>query len=465
METATLPRARLARRAWAAVFAAAGVCMLALNALTPLAADDFFYACRLIVREDGALFPGGPLTGLWDILLSIKNCYAVHGGRALVQGVLQCFLLLPEGVFDLCNTLAFLALAAALLRLARPAAPLAKALAALGAVLLLWQAPAFGQDFLWHTGAVNYLWTMAATLWFLVPYFFPDQAPAFRGGAAVWLLLGLASGWSLENQSATACAVCLGRLLALKAGKTRCPRPLLWGVAGQLLGFALLMLAPGNYRRSAGYGQAGLPLDLLPARAVQYTAALWAQLGWLVLAAAVLTAAVLCTARRRGLPALGMLGAAALCHFSMLASPSYPLRAMLGVLVFLAAAVLYCLARLCRPCLWLGLLCGALALAVVPQMPAGVEDLTVLRTVTDARAAYIARQRDAGVREVTVPIVPPAESRFHPLWGDALSDLMQNPTNERNVALAFYYGVDVVRGDPALTAEDLPGADGSAPSP
>lgn len=448
--------ARLARWAVAAVFVAAGACMLALNALTPLTADDYFYACRLTVREDGVLFPGGPLTGLWDILRSIKNCYAVHSGRALVQGVLQSFLLLPEGVFDVCNTLAFLALAAALLRLARPAGPRGRALTALGAVLLLWQAPAFGQDFLWHTGAVNYLWTMALTLWFLVPCFFPDRAPAFRGGAAVWFLLGMASGWSLENQSAAACAVCLGRLLLQKLRRQPCPRALAWGAAGQCLGFALLMLAPGNYRRSAGYGQTGLPLDLLPARAAQYTGALWAQLWWLILAAALLTAAALYRERRRALPALGMLAAGALCHFSMLASPSYPLRAMLGTLAFLAAAALYSVNRLARPQRWLAVLCCALALAAVPGLPAGVEDLTALRTLTDARAAYIAGQREAGVQEVTVPIVPPARTRFHPLWGDALSDLMQNPTNERNVAMAYYYGVAVVRGDPGLTAADLP---------
>ena len=46
------------RRHWKTVLAAVGLGMLALNLLTPLAADDYFFACRLIVRPDGMLFPG-----------------------------------------------------------------------------------------------------------------------------------------------------------------------------------------------------------------------------------------------------------------------------------------------------------------------------------------------------------------------------------------------------------------------
>ena len=85
------------------------------------------------------------------------------------------------------------------------------------------------------------------------------------------------------------------------------------------------------------------------------------------------------------------------------------------------------------------------------ELPAGVEELTALRRETDARAAYMEDCRAVGQTELTVPILPAAKTRFNLFWGDALSDLMQNPTNERNVALAYYYGVNQVRGDPDMT--------------
>ena len=59
------------------------------------------------------------------------------------------------------------------------------------------------------------------------------------------------------------------------------------------------------------------------------------------------------------------------------------------------------------------------------------------------------RRRLPGAVLLTVPVAS-ADTRFNPLWGDALSDLMQDPANERNRALALYYDVDIIRGDPEL---------------
>ena len=148
--------------------------MLILNMITPLIADDFFFSCRLYIRPDGMLFPEGRLRGVLDILVSIKNSYVSHSGRVPVQFLVQSFTLLPETVFDLANSFAFVVLVAAIARLAVPAVTdknNAFALSAAFAALVLWQAPAFGQDYLWQTGAVNYLWTITVTVVFLTPFY------------------------------------------------------------------------------------------------------------------------------------------------------------------------------------------------------------------------------------------------------------------------------------------------------
>ena len=252
-----------------------------LNRLTPMAADDFFFSCRLIVRFDGVLFPSGRIRQLSDLFLSLKNIYTVHSGRLPVLCTVQIFSLLPEKVFDVCNSVVFLLLVSAMVRFSLPHTPNSTFLTTMGGVLLLYTAvPAFGQNFLWMTGSVNYLWTMTITVWFLQPFLHPNQMPNFHLATIIWLILGLLSGWSMENQSAAACVLCAFRLIQNRQKKLPGYRLLVAGTVGQFTGFFLLLVAPGNYRRSAGYGQTHISVLLLMHRALQYTKFLWQELWW-----------------------------------------------------------------------------------------------------------------------------------------------------------------------------------------
>ena len=133
----------------------------------------------------------------------------------------------------------------------------------------------------------------------------------------------------------------------------------------------------------------------------------------------------------------------------MAASPAYPLRSMFGFEIFTLTAFLACLNALDRRKLLLPLLCVLLGVSAAADFPGAAADLSRLCTVTEGRARYILEQRARGIRDITVPVAS-ADTRFNPLWGDALSDLMQDPANERNRALALYYDVDIIRGDPEL---------------
>lgn len=416
---------------------------LFLNVLTPMMADDYFYACRLDYAADGTLIPVARLQGAAGLLVSQKCIYMAHSGRIPVLTLVQLFSFVPDLVFDLCNTLVFFLLLWQIVRLAAPSTPCRTAFTLLCAGLLLWQCtPAFGQDLLWRTGAVNYLWTMTVTLAFLLYCLSPH--PVCSPAAFV---LGLASGWSMENQAAAACCLCLGILLFRWLREHRLPRGLVAGAVGQLSGFALLMLAPGNYRRSAGYGQAGLISPQLLTRAVSYTQALWAELGPLIVLSAAMTLLVAVRSPQRSARPLWLLGGAVLCHFSMVLSPSYPLRSMFGTEVFLIAGFLVCLNALDRPGCLLPVVCAALCLSAAASAPPAIADLAQLHDSAAERSRFILEQRALGHDDLTVPILT-AGTRFHPLWGDGLSDLMQNPANERNRAMALYYDVDVIRGQP-----------------
>lgn len=197
------------------ILAGVGGSFLFLNFLTPMVADDFFYACRLGYATDGALVPIHRLQEIRGIVLSQKCVYIAHSGRIPVLATVQIFTLLPNCVFDLCNTLVFLLLLWLLVQLAMPHSRQQLVLPMLGAALLFWQCtPAFGQNFLWQTGAINYLWTMTATLAFLL--FCLHPLPSWQGcpfGNNGCFLLGLLSGWSMENQAAAACCLSLSCLV------------------------------------------------------------------------------------------------------------------------------------------------------------------------------------------------------------------------------------------------------------
>lgn len=433
--------------------------MFVMNIITPLIADDFFFSCRLFIRSDGMLFPESRLCGLFDILTSIKNSYISHSGRVPVQFFVQLFTLLPEVVFDFVNSLVFVVLVAAIARLAIPVEKDKNRLFALSsafAALVLWEAPAFGQDYLWQTGAINYLWTITVTVVFLTPFYNPAfiALPNQKSVSCLWFGLGILSGWSMENQSAMGCVVCLLYTFYRLVHKDKQCGIFICGTMGHLLGFVLLMAAPGNYRRSAGYGQTGIPLNLIPARALQYTQSVWNELWWIIIPAIILAVYTAVHSNGRNLKGLSFLGSAMLCHFSMVVSPSYPMRTMLGTMVFLLITVLYGVNTLSVQKYILPLSCIGLMIAVMLQLPAGMNDLLALRHLTDTRSAYIYDQLAAGNRDITIPIAQKAKTRFNPLWGDALSDLMQNPENERNVSLAFYYGADTIRGCPNTEESD-----------
>lgn len=110
----------------------------------------------------------------------------------------------------------------------------------------------------------------------------------------------------------------------------------------------------------------------------------------------------------------------------------------LGPLVYALAAGLYCLGRLSASPLPAAALCGVLAIGAAGLVPGATADLATLRAVTDVRTAYILDQKEQGIREVAAPVALPAATRFNPLWGDALTDLAQNPAGERNRTATFF---------------------------
>lgn len=416
-----------------------------LNAETRLMRDDYAYAVNFVTKA--------PIRSFGDIFESLGIHYQRVNGRLPVHFLAHLFLWLGKDAFHLLNPLAFGGLvtlicyhACGSLRQVRPWLWLT----AFGGLWLL--TPAFGESFLWLTGAANYLYGIGLILLYLIPFRRLEERDALPRRPVLAALAALAggvlAGWTNEN---TACALIgLIVLLILRRLLTKNPVPLwVWaGLLGCICGLGLMLLAPGELNRLHSAGGFGGPGGL-PRRALDLSwrllRAFWpGLLLWLGLLWAFLRRPNRDLARL-ALP-LGWLLAGLAAAYAMVFSPEMPDRVWSGPLVFFLISAL----SLWRALDWKPRPCPALRLAL-NVLCAGALLLSLARTLPRLRAtamSFDAREREAaaqlaqGAEWLTLPAVHGSGSRFDP--AEPEGDLSPNPGHWSNVALARYLGADGV---------------------
>lgn len=302
---------------------------LFLNNLILPYIDDFRYAL---------IYPtNARVSSFQDILLSMKNHWLGHGGRIPAHMLASVFMKIDSSLlFDLCNAVMFLLVIYLIGRIAsRKAHPDGMLLLSIAACYWLFN-PSFAQTTLWLTGACNYLWMPAAGLaslcWIL---FAKDRYWSWK--SPFLLILFLIAGWGNENSSLVFLLLIILELVYKKGTSAE------WTYAAVMaFGYFMMIVAPGNYARA---DQASSPLSLLfseiPSRMMN-AASLLVKCYWkLLLVYAVFFVMLLL---RKGdhkacRESLKYLAAALVCNFLMIASPYYPERASIGVLIFLLIAV------------------------------------------------------------------------------------------------------------------------------
>ena len=175
-------------------FALIALIFFVRNCLLPLAADDYSYAFVWDGDGIGNILAGVPDTiervdSVGDLIQSQWSHYMTWGGRTPAHTLIQLFVWLGKGLFDVLNTLMFAALIVLTARLADVRLTLRSLLwIALG----LWVAvPEWISTMQWLTGACNYLWMGVFQLLFL-KLSCGNKAPQGI------IPLGLLAGWSNE---------------------------------------------------------------------------------------------------------------------------------------------------------------------------------------------------------------------------------------------------------------------------
>ena len=426
-----------------ALIVVAVLMFFSLNLLTRVMRDDYSYTFNFVTKD--------PIASFGDIFQSLGIHYTHVNGRLPVHFFAHFFLWVGKGAFNAVNTLVFAGLVTLIyfhaygtLREFRPYGWLA-------VFLGLWiLTPAFGESFLWVTGASNYLYGMILILLYLIPFrrLLDAEQPANRlRYAPLALLGGVLAGWTNENTSGalTVVLICLfiWRLVERKPAPLWC-----WaGLLGAVIGLALMVLAPGELSRLDGVGGMG-GLKTIVWRAVAITYKLVKYLWPGVVVWALLL--VLFLRRKRDgklliYPLIFLLaGCAAL--YSMAVSPMMPDRVWSGPVVYflISALALYRAAgepKFDKTWLRVGVvtLCAALALAAyaleAPKVAATADAF-------DARMADAAAQMADGGRDLALDPVYGSGVPFDA--AEMPCDITPDPTHWLNGALARYLGADSV---------------------
>lgn len=245
--------------AWAVIAFFTGT-FLIMNLLTPMIGDDYAYAFIWDGAQNGNFQNNigklERLQTLGDIFVSQWSHYFTWGGRTVAHCFVQFFCLTGKLFFDFMNALIYMLLALTIYLLAKGEFNLEK----LDAKTFLWIffcmwwcLPELFQTALWMTGSCNYLWMSVVQLVFLIPFvlkywhknFWSDSS---YGKIILMAFLGLIAGWSNESGGAMIIMLTFFAMIYFRRQKNF-ERWMIIGFVMVLIGYALMMLAPGNVQR------------------------------------------------------------------------------------------------------------------------------------------------------------------------------------------------------------------------
>ena len=300
----------------------------------PFMMDDEWYGTNLAT--------GAPLRTLADVVEGQVWHYLNWGGRSITHGILQLTLMEGELWADVLNVVMTLLLAYMICIVSEQKKPWSFLLAS---SLLVGLNANAKMSMFWQAGLVNYVYSSVWILLFLWPYLqvadHPADSKVLQASKGTELLLaiamlplGLITGWSNENMGPT-CFLLAGIVIFWRRQmqKREIPLWMYFGAFSSLVGSGLVILAPGNFVRSAAIEEKGFLGTVMDRAFSMYEAGI----AFLFPVVLLLTLLLLLYMVQLGgklstgqiLLLLGML----LSYGAMALSPHYPDRATFGTMV------------------------------------------------------------------------------------------------------------------------------------
>ena len=302
------------------------IMMLVLNLLTPLLADDYSYGLSLDNTR---------LNSILDIINFQINHYLTWGGRTVAHTIAQFFLLFPKWVFSIANTFAYIALIYLIYLHAKGESKEHKPLLLLLIHLMLWfLLPVFGQTCLWLVGSCNYLWTTVIILFLLFQYRRSNLKKDSIKRIIGIFLLGIIAAWTNENTAVGLLVIILGLIIVKKVKHQKIKKWEISGAIGSLIGFLVLILAPGNFVRSQRFEDNTFIVIKIIKRAIEDTTVMLDYTLPLLILGIILITIYIYNRKKINAEVFLFMLAGFATIYAMILSPTFPARAWTGVIVF-----------------------------------------------------------------------------------------------------------------------------------
>lgn len=219
-----------------------------LNSMTPLLADD--YGWGYIRGTDHQ-----HIKNFKDILVSVYDYYFTWGGRIGGNLLSEVFTLVGKPIFNIANTIIYI-INTLLIYYICNASKKIKVSLYLGIHLLIWFfTPDYGQVMFWLSGACNYLWLITPVLVMILIFRrYSINQNIIKDNlitALIIFIIGIFAGWSNENAGAGILVVLTLHLAYYYFNDIKMSKYIISGYIGSIIGYLLLIIAPGNFAREA----------------------------------------------------------------------------------------------------------------------------------------------------------------------------------------------------------------------
>jgi hypothetical protein len=312
--------------------------------------------------------------------------------------------------------------------------------------------PVWGQTNLWLAGSCNYLWGSTLILAFLLPFrILAENKNILSRYGIIWAVafffFGALAGACNENTSAAAVfAVMLLGAFIKWYKKRKLPAWFFTGLAGSMIGWIIMVAAPGNFIRAQNtVYQDSRPLVIKLLGRFGAETELLGNMKWILIffAFAIILALHAKVKLEKMLLTFIFFLTAMACNYVMIFSPDQSFRAFTGVSLFLLIAAGMAMVNLEIKNIRIAsqLLASAAAVFFVFQLSPSADYILQTYLRYQSRAEYVLQQITMGSLDIISDAIVP-KTKHNALY--LLEDIQTDSDHWVNKSYARYYGINTI---------------------
>ena len=406
--------------------------MYILNSMTPIMSDDFGYSFNLNHER---------LSGIKDIGNFQIAHYKWWGGRIVAHTLVQLFLLGPKSIFNIFNSICFTGLIYLMYLISKKDTKENKLIIPIIFFLVYFLQPVFGQCCLWLTGSCNYLWTTTIVLLLIYFYVKKKETKDSIVFTSFIFILSIGAGWTNENTSVSLFIILLLFVLLQIKEKIKIKVWEILGLIGNIIGFIIMIAAPGNYIRKDSYTEEVSFITKMLKRFIDCTKGIFKYELIILILFVLLICFLIYKKEKINKNSIVFIIGSIMGVYPMIMSPTFPERSWFAIIIFgiISIAILVNEIDLIGKKEYVYLKTGVILILLIIFIPSYgklIMELNDLEIVWRERITYIKNNPNEDEYKFKVYSTT---NRKNPMY-DQL-DLVENPNEWPNKDIANYYNI------------------------